>query len=68
MDMQEEFRGTVPPNSVEAEISVLGAMMKDSVAVLRATEQLTASDFYQAEHKEIFSTMLEMKEQKRPST
>ena len=66
MDMQEEFLGTVPPNSVEAEISVLGAMMKDSVAVLRATEQLTASDFYQAEHKEIFSTMLEMNRTKTP--
>ena len=36
----EEFRGTVPPNSVEAEVSVLGAMLQDSAAVLRATEHL----------------------------
>ena len=31
----EEFRVTVPPNSVVAEVSVLGAMLQDSAAVLR---------------------------------
>ena len=54
----EDFRGAVPPNSVEAEISVLGSMLQDSDAVLRATEQLKAEDFYQPEHREIFSVML----------
>ena len=62
----EEFRGTVPPNSVEAEVSVLGAMLQDSVAVLRATEHLRTEDFYQPEHKEIFSVMMDLYLQRRP--
>ena len=62
----EEFRGTVPPNSVEAEVSVLGAMLQDSVAVLRATEHLRPEDFYQPEHKEIFSVMMDLYLQRRP--
>lgn len=62
----EEFRGTVPPNSVEAEVSVLGAMLQDSAAVLRATEHLRPEDFYQPEHKEIFSVMMELYLQRRP--
>ena len=62
----EEFRGTVPPNSVEAEVSVLGAMLQDSAAVLRATEHLRPEDFYQPEHKEIFSVMLDLYLQRHP--
>ena len=62
----EEFRGTVPPNSVEAEVSVLGAMLQDSAAVLRATEHQRPEDFYQPEHKEIFSVMMDLYLQRRP--
>ena len=36
-----EFRGVTPPNSVEAEQSVLGAMMQDENAVLQAAEALS---------------------------
>ena len=57
MEAREEIRGMAPPNSVEAEISVLGAMLQDGTAVLRATEQLAPDDFYQPEHREIFSVM-----------
>ena len=62
----EEFRGTVPPNSVEAEISVLGAMLQDSTAVLRATELLKPDDFYQPEHKEIFTAMARLSAEHSP--
>ena len=62
----EEFRGTIPPNSVEAEVSVLGAMLQDSAAVLRATEHLRPEDFYQPEHKEIFTVMMDLYLQRRP--
>ena len=66
MDIQEAVRGNVSPNSTEAEISVLGAMMSDVNAVLRATEQLTPEDFYQPEHREIFAAMLELNRQHAP--
>ena len=40
MDIREETGSRALPNSTEAEISVLGAMLQDSTAVLRAAEQL----------------------------
>ena len=63
MEIREEMRSMVPPNSVEAEISVLGSMLQDSAALLRAVEQLTPEDFYQPEHREIFKVMAEMNRQ-----
>ena len=60
MEIRDDMRSMVPPNSVEAEISVLGAMLQDSGAVLRAAEQLVPEDFYQPEHQEIFRVMADM--------
>ena len=62
----EELRGAVPPNSTEAEVSVLGAMLQDSNAALRAIEQLKPDDFYQPEHREIFSAMKALQMQNAP--
>ena len=55
-----------PPNSMEAEVSVLGAMLQDSIAVQRATEQLKSEDFYQPEHREIFQTMADLNRHQAP--
>ncbi len=60
MDNREVMPGAPLPSSTEAEISVLGAMLQDKGAVLRASEQLRQEDFYLAEHQEIFSAMLEL--------
>ncbi len=65
MEIRDEMRSAAPPNSVEAEISVLGAMLQDSSAVLRAAEQLTPEDFYQPEHQEIFRVMADMNREQR---
>ena len=57
-EMEEQgLRGVIPPNSLEAEISVLGAMLQDSAVVLRVMESLRPEDFYLAEHQEIFRAM-----------
>ena len=61
-----EFRGVTPPNSVEAEQSVLGAMMQDENAVLQAAEALSTDDFYQPAHREIFEAMVALHHQQRP--
>ena len=57
MSQPEINSGAVPPHSSEAEVSVLGAMLQDSTAVLRAMELLTPDDFYLPEHKELFRVM-----------
>ncbi len=56
----------VPPNSLEAEISVLGAMLQDYSVVLRAMESLQPEDFYLAEHQEIFRAMVELAREHQP--
>ena len=64
--MSEEIRGVMPPNSMEAERCVLGAMLQDPGAVLQAAERLKPEDFYQPAHKEIFSAMLDMWRASKP--
>ena len=66
MEIRDEMRGMVPPNSMEAEVSVLGAMLQDSIAVQRATEQLKPEDFYQPEHREIFQVMADLNRHQAP--
>ncbi len=65
-EQEEALRGMTPPFSLEAEISVLGAMLQDATAVLRGTESLKAEDFYLAEHQEIFRAMMDMNLDHRP--
>jgi len=56
--MAEEFK-KVPPYSIEAEQSVLGAMLIDENAVYKIIELLKPEDFYRPEHAK---TMLVIKE------
>ena len=52
--MQE---GRIPPQSIEAELSVLGAMMLTANAATQALELLRAEDFYRQAHRAAFSAM-----------
>ena len=56
MDDQELLR-TTPPNSVDAERSVLGAVLQDSGVATVVFETLMPDDFYAPEHQEIFDAM-----------
>ena len=47
----------IPPQNVEAEQAVLGAMMLDHNAVITAMEKLTPNDFYREVHRIIFEAM-----------
>lgn len=50
----------VPPQNIEAEQSVLGAMLVDREAIAKVSEILRAEDFYREAHKVIYSLMLEL--------
>ena len=50
----------VPPQNIEAEQSVLGAMLIDKEAIAKATEILSADDFYREAHRVVFNAMLEL--------
>ena len=45
------------PQSIEAEKSVLGAMLSSKEAVPKAFQWLKAGDFYQDAHEEIYRAM-----------
>ena len=45
----------VPPHSIEAEKSVLGAVLENGGALSSAIEALAEDDFYVPAHREIFS-------------
>lgn len=47
----------IPPHSIEAEQSVLGAMLLDREAIISASEFVKAEDFYKDSHREIFEAM-----------
>ena len=66
MEEQVAVRQAAPPNSMEAEVSVLGAMMQDGNAVVQCMERLEGEDFYQPEHREIFQAMTELYANRKP--
>ncbi|MDE2125200.1 MAG: replicative DNA helicase [Armatimonadetes bacterium] len=56
----------VPPQNLEAEQAILGAMLLDQRAVEEATEVLSSADFYFDRHRVIFGAMLELAESHKP--
>lgn len=56
----------IPPNSLDAERSVLGAMLQDPEAVLLGQEMLKKDAFYQPAHQEIFDAMMALAAVGRP--
>ena len=58
--------GRVPPHHLEAERSVLGAMLQSSEAVMLAQESLAPDDFYDPAHREIFDAMMNLAGHARP--
>ena len=49
--------GRVPPQSIEAEEAVLGAILLDNRALDRANEIVQADDFYRESHRRIFRAL-----------
>ncbi|MCW5935385.1 MAG: replicative DNA helicase [Fimbriimonadia bacterium] len=58
--------GRVPPHSLEAEMSALGAMMLDRNAIERVGELLKPDDFYRESHRLLFEVMLSLNERHVP--
>jgi len=56
----------VPPQNVDAEQSVLGAILLDNDAINQAIEILTAEDYYRESHREIFRAMVALSERNQP--
>jgi len=58
--------GLTPPHSIEAEQSVLGALLIDSSAWDQAADVVSAADFYRPDHRIIFESLSELVAGSRP--
>ncbi|MDH5768636.1 MAG: replicative DNA helicase [Nitrospirota bacterium] len=56
----------LPPQNVEAEQSILGAILIDNDALPRALEIIDIDDFYKQSHRTIFNAMVELFEKNEP--
>ncbi len=61
-----EQRLKVPPNSIEAEQSLLGGLMLDNAAWDKVADVVIASDFYRKDHRLIFTGISELAEASNP--
>jgi len=58
--------GRIPPQSIEAEQSVLGCMLLDKEVIPVITEILKSEDFYREDHREIYEAILDLFESASP--
>ncbi len=56
----------VPPQNLEAEVSVLGGILLENEALNNVLEILQANDFYREAHRKIFTAMIQLYERNDP--
>jgi replicative DNA helicase len=56
----------LPPQNIEAEQSILGAILIDNDALPKTLEILDTEDFYKLSHKKIFSSMTDLFDKNEP--
>lgn len=61
-----ERRLKVPPNSVEAEQSLIGGLMLDNEAWDKVADVIVATDFYRKDHRLIFAAVAALVEDSQP--
>lgn len=64
--MEESVIKRVQPHSIEAEQSVIGAMLMDKEAIVVASEMLHGDEFYARQHGVLFDAMVELYNEGKP--
>lgn len=57
----------LPPQNIDAEQSVLGALLIDKDAIVKIAQKLFPDDFYKNSHQEIFQAILGLYERREPA-
>ncbi len=57
---------TPPPSNVDAEASLLGAILIDTDAIVKIADQITVEDFYDQRHARIYEAILALYEKRSP--
>ena len=58
--MLEKLPDKIPPQSIEAEQSLLGSLMLDKDAIIKVVDFLQSRDFYKGIHQEIYTAMTDI--------
>lgn len=64
--MTDLFADRTPPQNIEAEQAVLGAIFLEPSAITTASETLLPDDFYRSAHQRIYSVMIALSERGEP--
>jgi replicative DNA helicase len=65
--MPERSEHRLPPQNLEAEMSVLGGVLLENEALHRALETLRPDDFYRDAHRKIFAALITLAERNEPA-
>ncbi|AGX02047.1 MULTISPECIES: replicative DNA helicase [Bacillaceae] len=61
--MSDLFADRLPPQNIEAEQAVLGAIFLEPASLTLASEMLIPEDFYRAAHQKIYNMMLKLNDE-----
>ncbi len=64
--MENKEKLTLPPQNIDAEISVLGALLLDKDAIIKISDILTPEDFYKDAHGLIYRASINLFEHREP--
>jgi replicative DNA helicase len=65
--VQDRAEHRLPPQNLEAEMSVLGGVLLENEALNRALEVLRPEDFYREAHRKIFSALITLSDRNEPA-
>jgi len=63
---EDAILNKVPPQNLEAEVSLLGSLMLDKDAMIRVADMVIVQDFYKDAHAKIFQIMLDLYSKREP--
>lgn len=62
----DKTQGKLPPQSLEAEMSLLGSLMLDKEAIVKVADLIEPRDFYKPVHQIIYEAMLDLFQRNEP--
>ena len=65
-EKREVQAGKVPPQNLDAEMSLLGAVLIDDEVIADASEIVSAKDFYDKRHQAVYAAMMRLYERHKP--
>ncbi len=63
---KKDPNGKIPPQSIDAEMSLLGAVLINDDVLSEVSDKLKAADFYDKRHQVVFDAMLRLYEKHKP--